>query len=477
MRRLLQIWWKEIAVAAVVFLAAFVAVALVLSTLRLNLREMEIHMRALEQKNADQHNAYLVARFVRQYRVYQRLLSQAESDRAELRMGMLARLPQSDAYDRSVDGWMDGLNLRMQNVLRAALGNPPIVLLLDSPAARLLEKAYAYEQAQDYVRALEIYAVIPRDSMTDGLVWLHEGFCLAVQGEFDIARGKLRQVTTAYRGQPVGGAAAMLLGYLDLFVQEQNRVLTANIRPAEKAARLAMLFQCGQSTEELERLARQSPEFSDRLYYLKGRCHEERGQKKAAVHSYVQVLRNSRDASLLVDANRRIFMAGAQWADSGQSVQRLALELNAVLQDTVLREMQELQSQFVETVDSALHKGGELVVVEWESEAPALRKRLRKVAVPQKNEHAVAVAEVPRTLVAEEAQENVSAQMRESKVETVAVPSPVFPKGSKVRVLMNDGKRHVGVLQTSSDAEMVQLKTNYWMLGLVQGEIRSIELE
>jgi tetratricopeptide (TPR) repeat protein len=472
MRRLLQIWWKEIAMAAVVFLAAFVAVALVLSTLRLNLREMEIHMRTLEQKNADQHNAYLVARFVRQYRVYQHLQSQAESDRAELRVGMLARLPANDEYEHSVNGWMDGLNLKVQNVLRGALGSPPIASRMDSPSGPLLDNAYAYEQSQDYSQALDIYASIPRDPLTDGLVWLHEGFCLAVQGEFDIARSKLRQVTAAYRDQPIGGTAATLLGYLDLFVQEKNRVLATKMRPAEKAARLAMLFQCGQNTDELEKLARQAPDFSDRLYYLQGRCLEERGQKKAAVHSYIRVLRNSGDASLLVDANRRIFMTGGHWADSGQNVQRLALELNAVLQDTVLREMQKMQSQFVEPLDSLAWKAGD-ATAEWESEALALRKRLRKVVVPQRKEPVVAVVEAPPARAVDEPPVQVS----EPEPEPVTAPAPVYPKGSRVRVFMNDGKRHVGVLQTPSDAEMVQLKTDYWMLGLVQGEIRTIELE
>lgn len=476
MMRWLRHWWRELGLACVAILSVVLAVVLVLSSLRLNLFEMEIGMRALEQKDADRHNDFLVERFVRQYRVYQHLQSQAESDRAELQVQMAARFAVDSAENISVNYWVDKVNVRAQNVLRGLLGTPPFALPPDSLTTVLLERAYALEQKQMYSQALEIYGAVRRDPSTEGVVWLHEGFSLAVMGEFDAARDTLRLAIGKYRNQPMGLTAAALLGYLESFVSEQERVRASDMPALEKATRLSMLFGCRQSIPELEKLALQSPESADRLYYQKGRCQEEQGQKKEAVRSYIQVLEKSVHAGLLVDANRRIYMAGTQLADSGQGVRHLALELNKILKDSVIQEMQELEGRYrAASSEVVVRRDSVAKPDEWSPEVPRLQKRLQKQMgpTPRVPKMAVPVAE-PQV---EPEAVPVVAEPSPTEPMPATPPPPVYSKGSKVRILMNDGTRHSGTLLTSSDADLVQIQTPRWVMGLSQWQIRSVEAE
>jgi len=473
MMRWLRLWWRELGLACVAIVSVVLAVVLVLSSLRLNFFEMEIGMRALEQKDANRHNDYLVERFVRKYRVYHNLQSRAESDRAELQVEMVARFAMDSSDNLSVDFWVDRVNVRAQNVLRSVLGTPPFAMPPDSLTTELMEQAYALEQKQLYSQALEVYGAVRRDPSNEGVVWLHEGFSLAVLGEFDAARDTLRLVIGKYRAQPMGLTAAALLGYLESFVSEQERVQASGMSALEKATRLSMLFGCRQGIAELEKLAQLSPKSADRLYYQKGRCLEEQGQKKEAVRSYIQVLEKSVDAGLLVDANRRIYMAGSQLADSGQGVRQLALELNKVLKDTVLQEMQAMGAQF----DSARGNMGA-----WDSEVAGLPQRLRqKLAKSHSAQPAPVTDAVRATAVAEKAVPLPIEDPAESEpvpTELIATPPPtVFPKGTRVLIIMNDGTRYTGELLTPSDAGMVQFKTPRWVMGVAQMEIRSIAAE
>ncbi len=471
MKGLCKAWWKEIALALLTLAATGFAVALVFSSLRLNLREMESRLLMLEIAEADRHNASLVGRFVRQYRVYRQLQTQAESDQAEQKSYLLEEATSPALSQGDLRG-LDRVNTHLLSWLRRLLGSDSLSLSTDFLALQELERGWDLEQRQRYQEALAFYATLVPKPGTVGLIRLHEGFSLAVLGEFDKAQEKLGWVAGHYRGEALGHTAASLLSYLDYFAKEQERLAKSRLGRAEKEARLAMLFQCQNSPEQWEDLARRYPQLAHRLYYRQGRCLEGQGLKAEAVNSYMRVLRASTDPVLLADANRRLYMAGSE--DSLGAARRLALDLNAVVQDTALSRMEDVKASLGIEKEAVLEEPS-LEPNSLAGEAPMLKNKLRR-HFPSR-ERDIPPAPSPRPKPRPVLKEAPSAEPEPSiEVREPDPLPPVYAPGTRVQVLMRNGSRHSGILQSPSDASLVQLKTERWVMGLVQNEIRSIQL-
>ena len=462
MNSFIRSWYKELAVAFIVLVAVFFSITLVMSSLRLNFFQMEFHLRALEMQDADQNNTFLVNRFQRQYQFYQKIKSQAESDRAEFQANLFLVDTTAERtmppYLQSMDQW----NLKAQNYLRTFLGNKPIHPIVNTPASQQLEKAYALEQRQQYAQAIDLYESISAEPALQGVVWLHQGFCWAVLGDFRRAQHYLQQVVMNDRASSIGVTAAILQSYLDLFLKEKQALLASQLPSIEKQIRLATLMPCSQNPDSLETWASENPTYADQLYYRLGRCQESTGHKEAAVQSYIKVLNHSKNKALQSDANRRIFLSGHTLLNSGQGMRALAVELNHVLQDSVLFDMQQLY-QNVYAEDTLLSPKQDSIL----DLAPSLSLKLKKQKIPSRGSGTAS-----RTM-----ERNTPPIVLEQPVEDEWIPPelpPVFPIGTKVRLVTIHGKTHVGVLETSSDASMVQLKSSYWVMGIQQNEIQSI---
>lgn len=455
-------WYKELAIAFIILVAVFFSLALVMSSLRLNLLQMEFHIRALEWQESDQNNAFLVGRFQRQYQVYQKIKSQAESDRAEFQANLFLADTSSEhaapQYLQAMDQW----NLKAQNYLRTFLGNKPIHPMANTPATQQLEKAYALEQRQQYAQAIDLYESISAEPALQGVVWLHQGFCWAILGDFSRAQSYLQQVVMHDRASSIGVTAAILQSYLDFFLKEKQALLASQLPSIEKQIRLSTLMPCSQDSDSLENLARKNPTYADQLYYRLGRCQESTGHKEAAVQSYIKVLNHSKNKVLQSDANRRIFLSGHTLSDSGKGMRALAVELNHVLQDSVLLNMQQLYQNVYAEDTLSLSRQDPLLDL-----APSLSLKLKKQNAPSKG----IVTALPQP---ERNPQPIAIEQPEEEEWIQPELPPVFSIGTKVRLVTIHGKTHVGVLETPSDAGMVQLKSSYWVLGVQQNEIQSI---
>lgn len=465
--RWVKLWWKELCLGLVAMLAIALSVAMVFSTLQLDLRAMEIRLRTLEREGADDHGRWLVERFARQYALYAGSISLEESDRREWQDRIVDAVRVPDKVDIwQPSGW-DAVNLRAQNALRRLLGRHPLLLDDEGRAEARFDSAYVWERERRYAKAMAAYRLLRGDSSLGSLAMLHEGYLLGLAGRFGAADSLLLRVMVDNAGRPVARHAQNLRDIVVRFSLAKSQAV--NLKDHGGGDWKWSPGDCMRNSSDV------GNEGHDRHLYRQGRCLEYQGAVDSAAVAYTAVLEVSKDRKLLSAANRRLYMLGAGPAPEDQASRHRAEVVDEVLRDPVLADMRLIWSKVEnsansrERVDRKAY-GPSVENGHADSLAQKLRTRLGEVAKPAETRAYHPVA----TIVAEQ-ESPAPAVVPEEAPSEPPPPAAVYAAGTQVTVRMQDGKRYTGKLLTASNAATVQFQTAHWIMGFSQDEIAKIE--
>ncbi|MCE9596799.1 MAG: hypothetical protein K8S54_02430 [Spirochaetia bacterium] len=225
------------------------------------------------------------------------------------------------------------------NIVRRLMFKRPLTLAQDTETWKKLSAAFMLERMRRFGSAARLYKQVLERGLTEdsqAFVMLHLGYCLAVQGEFDVALTSLEMVKNKFNGTHYSETATRIIELILSGDQESTRIEASNVSPLEKARRLASIGRCSvalhyfQTTEEKQ--------ISD--LYTEAGCLEKTGQIPGAVLHYAQIAEKTRDQSLKREVNRRLLLAG-EFYGGGKEVLNQAIAQAKVLGDaTAVRLMQ-----------------------------------------------------------------------------------------------------------------------------------------
>lgn len=458
--RWVKLWWKELGLALVALIAIGLSIAMVFSTLQLDLRAMETRLRTLERDGADDHGRWLVERFARQYALYAGSISLEENDRREWQDRVIDAVRVTDSIAIWQPRGLDALNLRAQNALRQLLGRRPLRLGDSGRAEIRFDSAYVWERERRYAKAMAAYRLLRSDSTLGSLAMLHEGYLLGLAGRFAEADSLLFRVVVENTGKPIARHAQHLRDYVLRFALAMPQGVNSKDNGASdwKWSPKDCLSNSPNGTNGAR----------DRLLYRKGRCQESQGIEDSAALAYIAVLELSKDRRLLSAANRRLYMLSAGRAPEDQTFRHRAEVVDEVLRDPVLADMRLIWSKVENSASNTQQPASENQHVD--SLVQKMRSRLGEVAKPTETKvhrPVVAIAVEPEAPPVNESEEPAS--------EPPPPPSIVYAAGTQVTVRMQDGKRYTGKLLTASNAATVQFQTTHWIMGFSQDEIAKIE--
>jgi len=164
--------------------------------------------------------------------------------------------------------------------------SPQEKLLLDD-----LQRAFLWERARRYDHATEIYSYVLTHPIPDSwrmAVLLHLGFSHTMLHEFSLARSNLLLLIRDYPDSPGAIIARTLLGYLDDFEAEWNRVMEEEDDLLERGRSLFFVMDYRRSQHTLEKFLFENPRdprIPEALYFL-GRSKEEQGLIDPAILDY-----------------------------------------------------------------------------------------------------------------------------------------------------------------------------------------------
>ncbi|EQA52507.1 hypothetical protein CH370_11125 [Leptospira kmetyi] len=196
------------------------------------------------------------------------------------------------------------------NSVRSLSLKTGINLHLNSSKIRLLEHAFALERNQFYKEAYRTYEEsfdqFGKQSEEGGFIQLHQGFCLAVQGEFDSALRPLYEVIANHPSTLLSSDAEILISLI-LKAKQSVKEIENNLDDPEKRARA--FFAKGnyaKALEEIEKAKINNPEMN----YIKGYSLEKTGHQPEAIKEYAALAFSDKNKDIAIKANRRLLMLG-----------------------------------------------------------------------------------------------------------------------------------------------------------------------
>ncbi|MCG6169275.1 hypothetical protein LFX25_15645 [Leptospira sp. FAT2] len=196
------------------------------------------------------------------------------------------------------------------NSVRSLSLKAGINLHMNSSKIRLLEHAFALERNQFYKEAYRTYEEsfdqFGKQSEEGGFIQLHQGFCLAVQGEFDSALRPLYEVKANHPGTLLSSDAEILISLI-LKAKQSAKEIENNLDDPEKRAKA--YFAKGnyaKALEEIERAKINNPEIN----YIKGYSLEKTGHQSEAIREYAALAFSDKNKDIAIKANRRLLMLG-----------------------------------------------------------------------------------------------------------------------------------------------------------------------
>lgn len=455
----LRHWWQETSLALLAVLAVTVSTLLVLSSLRLHLAEMKWQLQKTEFLEGNMSKMFLLARFVDQYRLYQETVGRGELDEREFQLNLLFDSHNQASWGAmSARNWIDYVSIQFVNGLRAVTQKPPLASLDEVRSLELLEQAFRLERIREYREALGIYELLEvqvRDPRLQGIIQLHRGFCQALLGEVELARASYERVIENHRDDDLGVTATLLLRHLETILQERVAVLRSGLDQLAKARKMAALLQCKEVLASFDPAQIQTADTKAEVMMLRARCEEELGNRAAALQQYSQVIRAAGNASVSRDANRRVFLLGAQ-TEQGERIRDAAVRMNRRLQDPTFQRMQQLEKSMNVSSREKVDAPSEEVLV-------ALEEAAQEVGLDSS-----AQTEPGRPVLSERKTEIPASKPVAAPV--IRIP----PAGTTVRVELEGGKTFVGQVVSEPGAAEIQIQTMIGVIGVSREELRSL---
>jgi tetratricopeptide (TPR) repeat protein len=203
----------------------------------------------------------------------------------------------------------------------------------DQATLEELERAYILERARRYESANVIYRQVLRKQIPDTWrisVLLHQGFCSAMNHNFQEAREALNTLLRDYPDSSAAGVAKQLVRYIQEFEESWQVVMDQEGDLLEKGKAFFYVLDYQRAQKSLEEFLYKNPRdprIAQGLYFL-GRSKEEQGAVLAAIVDYRGTINLDEDGPWGEAAWIRLYLLGEFYLQD----QSLALESQMELQ-------------------------------------------------------------------------------------------------------------------------------------------------
>lgn len=255
---------------------------------------------------------------------FESILSNRDNIKAEMNLNNLqSSLIESNQLESFSVGILQNFGSVLINGVRLITGKPPIDFEISSTKVRALERAFSLERNQAYKDAYQAYGetldIFAKGTDESGFILLHQGFCLAVQGEFDLALKDLEFVLEHNPGTVFANDAEILIAIIQKSKQSIQEI-EENLDSPESRAKA--FFAKGNYAKVLEEFAK-SNMTSAEMRYIRAYSLEKTGNQNAAITEYAKLAFSDTDKEIAIKANRRLMMLG-HYYNAGSEIARIS---------------------------------------------------------------------------------------------------------------------------------------------------------
>ncbi|PJZ29655.1 tetratricopeptide repeat protein [Leptospira kmetyi] len=255
---------------------------------------------------------------------FESILSNRDNIKAEMNLNNLqSSLIESNQLESFSVGILQNFGSVLINGVRLITGKPPIDFEISSTKVRALERAFNLERNQAYKDAYQAYGetldIFAKGTDESGFILLHQGFCLAVQGEFDLALKDLESVLEHNPGTVFANDAEILIAIIQKSKQSIQEI-EENLDSPESRAKA--FFAKGNYAKVLEEFAK-SNMTSAEMRYIRAYSLEKTGNQNAAITEYAKLAFSDTDKEIAIKANRRLMMLG-HYYNAGSEIARIS---------------------------------------------------------------------------------------------------------------------------------------------------------
>ncbi len=204
--------------------------------------------------------------------------------------------------------WEESIGLLLVNTVRFFSLKPPLELETNQTNTLLLQYAFFQERSRRYKLASDKYndLELNLNSKSDEIafVYLHNGFCLAMQGQITDSYIKLNKVINLFPGTHYAENANLLILFLE--ESEKNKKFIQNNK-SNPIILTKRLYENGNYEETLNEINK-LPKLSKDLIFVKARSLEELGRTTKAIDEYIPLSTQQENKEIAIKANRRLML-------------------------------------------------------------------------------------------------------------------------------------------------------------------------
>jgi len=363
-----------------------IVIMLLLNDIYINIRfkELKLHLQKINRNESCNDHIGLVTKYSLHKQIYDEKISQDKADSIEFKINLFSTRKES-FKEVSVQKYeyLSIPALYIININRFFIGKSPIRDLEDKGESGLdLDLAYYYERNNLYDKAYQKYnEALKKGSYDETIIssiMLHQGFCSALLGEYERAKGLYLKIIEQYGSESVAITATILLRYLEGFQNEHKRILDKENDPIIKSEKLYRLLSYKKALEILNNLESGSKgQQQDRISYYKAGCYSGLGKSEKAIENYIGIITQSPKSEYAKLSNRRLYVVGTRMGN--KSIKDASLKLNQVYNDKLLMEMAKNSARF-DNSKTAIEGEKEIVL------SPVLLKKIDRVILKFQNE-------------------------------------------------------------------------------------------
>ncbi len=361
---------------------------LVLNDVYLNIRinELKIYLQRSDRNVSRIDHIQLVMKYNINKKLYEGAITANKADALEFKIDTLTS--EKVSYERVINEKYKYLSipaLFIINMNRSFIGKDPISEIQEDDSSSSMDIAYYYERNNYYQKALKYYdkalSTGDVDSMINGSIMLHKGFCHAMLGNYKKAQSLYLLIVKKYVGEEISVTATILLNYLKEVIDEQERVLNDEPDPIGRSKKLFNLFAYGKALEILNNYkGKAKPSAQAQILYYQARCYDELGLKEKSLDTHLKNIAGNPDSKYARYSNRRIYMIGSRLGKDN-NIKEVSININKKLTDHVFEEMINSESSMkINTISDSLIDNIKIKDIKIDNKAVRLEELFSNVA-------------------------------------------------------------------------------------------------
>ncbi len=332
-----------------------ISVFLVLFMIFFNKLSIQVHIHELKNllmkinyEEQQINHVYLIANYEVSRKLYIDELSETQALFKIFSMEKLLNESEQKLVPESSKDYFSKYYINFLNVLRGFMGKSDLIDENHFKISDYLSVAYYYERNRQYNDALTIYHRTIKEPRILPIhkagILLHQGYCYALLGKYKLAKEKYIQVINNYKNYDIYRTAKILLGYLENFKKQTQRILKEK-NSINKSKKLFYLKSYENSIKVIEEIKPQTKrEKQLALKYIEGRNYEELGYKSKALIEYKKLIHKRKDSIYSKAANLRLYLMGVRDKEKSD-LKDLAKKNNLQLKDEDFNQLMKLEAK------------------------------------------------------------------------------------------------------------------------------------